>query len=90
MDLQRLLDDSNRAGVEFLIVDLDTAHAILDGADAYTQPDHIKQARQHARSAYDTIVRLMPRVRLDEAQGAMIEKKLARLRSRLEAAGERF
>jgi hypothetical protein len=32
----------------------------------------------------------MPRVRLDEAQGAMIEKKLARLRSRLEAAGERF
>jgi hypothetical protein len=88
VDLQRLLDDSNRAGVEFLIVD--TAHAILDGADAYTQPDHIKQARQHARSAYDTIVRLMPRVRLDEAQGAMIEKKLARLRSRLEAAGERF
>ena len=60
------------------------AHALL--ARAPTRADAIttEQERSNARSVYEKMIDLYPRVRLDAAQRAALLKALGLLRSRLE------
>jgi hypothetical protein len=49
-----------------------------------------RQARANARKCYEALLRLLQRVVLNAEQGEAIGSKLAALKARLEAVGERF
>lgn len=75
--------DSNERGVEFLLIDLDSALTFLDAAKLYEDEDHIRQAHYHARRAYEAVLRFLPIVQPDEAQRQTIDAKLELLKGRL-------
>lgn len=62
----------------------------LDVADTATIPETARRNRANARRAYDTIVHYLPQLVLTAAESHSIEKQLAALRIRMEAAGEHF
>jgi hypothetical protein len=76
--------------VEFLLTDLDTALTFLDIARTTTNEETRRRNFENARRAYDTVIQLMQRVPLDDAQNEFIQGKLTLLRMRLEAAGQKF
>jgi hypothetical protein len=74
-------------GVDFLIVDLDTALTFMDVADTTTIDETARRNHKNARKAYDTVLRLLRDLRPTRDQRKIIEDKLMLLRARLEAAG---
>ncbi len=74
---------ANRAGVEFILTDLNLAMAFLDVAAASTDSYVIRRNHDNARTAYATIADLLGKLRLDETQRQAIDTKLDTLRARL-------
>ena len=75
---------------EFLITDLETALTFLDVA-ASTDKRHIrKRNHANARHAYDTVLRLMQHLSLNDTQQKELAKRLDLLKSRLQKVGEKF
>ncbi len=83
----QLIQQSHRIGVEFLLIDLDTAHTFLDVADATSSHETRTRNRENARIAYDAVLRLLPRLALTDEQRAVLDAKIAELKDRLNAAG---
>ncbi|MBV8827719.1 MAG: hypothetical protein JO108_00675 [Acidobacteriaceae bacterium] len=77
-------------GSEFLLTDLDVALTFMDAAETTESKEHAQRDHQNARSAYDTVLRLLPKLQLDVAQRNEVDKKLAALKARLTAAGQEF
>ena len=77
-------------GVQFLLVDLDTALTFMDIAETTGNEETRQRNFENARYAYDSILRLMQKVTLDDAQNEAIRKKLTLVRTRLEAVGQKF
>ena len=77
-------------GVEFLLVDLDTALTFMAIAETTGNEETRQRNYQNARIAYDSVLQLMQKVTLDNAQNEAIRKKLTLLRTRLEAVGQKF
>jgi hypothetical protein len=84
------LSEANQKGVEFLLVELDTAFTFIDVAGTANNPEAAERNYQHALNAYNVVLRFLPRVSLEAAQQAAIAEKLARLKTRLKAAGLQF
>jgi hypothetical protein len=78
------------SGFEFLLIDLDVALTLMDVADTTSSEERAQLIHQKARTAYDTVLRLLPKLHLDEAQIKTLDEKLALVRARLIAAGQRF
>ena len=75
---------------KFLLADLDTALTFIDIANTTGNEEMRQRNSQNARCAYDTVLQLMQKVTLDDAQNEAIRKKLTLLRIRLEAVGQWF
>jgi len=74
---------ANRAGVEFILTDLDVAITFLDVAAASTDSEVVRRNHENARTAYTAVVNLLERLSLDRPQRQEIETKLDILRARL-------
>lgn len=80
----------NRASVNFLKTDLNTAltfSAIAMQAHERSKRDRM---RQNARKAYDTVLRFMQRVELTPQDAQFLTSNLNRLRADLISLGEKF
>jgi hypothetical protein len=89
-DLQRQSADLAQSGVEFVITELDTALTFLDIADTSRVEDTIKRNHENALKAYETVQRLLKRLRPDADQKALIGAKIAILEARLQAGGHQL
>jgi len=85
-EFARLRKMSNEVGVKFLFTDLRTALTFADMAlqkDAQSRERHT----QEARKAYETIMRYLPRVRMNRDETKEMEEGLSRLQGKLRAVG---
>jgi len=83
----RLLEDSNRVGVTFLITDLNTILTLLNVADAAVNEETSLRNRTQARDGYRAVLRHLPRVRPSPEEQLEIAEKLVAIKSRLQNAG---
>ena len=81
--------DLNRTSVEFLLTDLETALTFMDVAQTSRDQETKQRNHANAHSAYDTVIRLLPKLKPTVAQQQTIDEKLSLLKARLAAAGER-
>lgn len=86
-DLRRENADLAKSGVEFVIIELDTALTFLDVADTSANEETVKRNHDNARKAYETVQRLLNHLRPDAAENALIRAKIAVLEARLQAGG---
>jgi len=80
----------NRASVNFLKTDLETAFTFSAIAALSKDQSQRDRMRQNARKAYDTVFRLIPRVELSPADARFLDRNLKRLRADLIRRGEKF
>ena len=80
----------NHTGTDFLKIDLTTALTFAQTALATDDPVKKKRNQASARRAYDTVLRLVQRVTLNDADASELKRGLARLKSDLMALGEVF
>src|SRR5260370_42533220 len=83
----RLLEDSNRVGISFLLTDLKTILTFLNIADVTANEETRLRNRTQARNGYRAVLRHLPGVRPSPEERLEIEEKLATIKSRLENAG---
>jgi hypothetical protein len=74
---------ANRAGVEFILADLDLANTFLDVAAASTDSYVVRRNHDKARTAYTAVVNLLERLYPERPQQQEIEAALDTLRARL-------
>jgi hypothetical protein len=81
-----------RSGAEFIMVDLDLAFTFLDIASTSQVAETACRNQENARTAYDMILRLLPRsiAALSTPERQNVKDKLTDLKSRLEELGEEF
>jgi hypothetical protein len=63
-------------GVQFLVLDLDTALTFMDTAERIGIEEIRQRSYQNARHAYHTVLLLMQNLMLDDAQKETINAKL--------------
>lgn len=80
----------NRASVEFLKVDLQTALTFVGIARQTNDESRRKRARAVARKAYETLSKFVNRVNLSSENERQVHLGLKRLKSELETLGEVF
>jgi len=80
----------NRASADFLKIDLQTALTFLHIARHTTDVARQERNREAARRAYDTVVKLMKRVKLNADDTRTIVLGLEQLKSELQELGEVF
>jgi hypothetical protein len=78
---------SNQGIIEFLLTDLDVALTFMDVADTTEFRATADRNHQNARNAYDTVIAKLREVTPNPTQKAMLDEKIAALRSRLEGVG---
>ena len=82
--------DLNTTGVSFLKIDLDTALTFTEIALQAEDAEKRKRNRHNARTGYDTLMRLLPRVTPMRADAEILAEKFDRLKANLQKLGERF
>ena len=82
--------DLNQSGVSFLLTDLDLAITFMDVADASHIEETKRRNHMNARTAYDTVLRLLEMLKPNADQQQVIDAKLASLKTRLQAVGQQF
>jgi len=80
---EKLLEQSHRIGVQFLLADLNTALTFLDVSEVTGLEESRRRNRQNARHVYDTVVRLVPKVAASIEEHAAMDVKLAVLKRSL-------
>ena len=76
--------------MNFLKTDLNTALTFSAIALQARETSKRERMREHARKAYDTVVRLMRRVELTPPDAQFLARNLKRLRAELISLGERL
>ena len=89
-DLLASRDRLNRASADFLKIDLQTALTFLHIARHTEDVARQERNREAARRAYNTVLRLMKRVKLNEEDTRTIVLGLEQLKSELQELGEVF
>ena len=69
--------------VQFLPADMAAALTFLNVAEVTQSEDSCKRNRQNALSAYQTVVRLLPRVTPSDEEQLILDEKLCELGNRL-------
>ena len=85
--LADVLEESNRAGMGFLLTELDTALTFLGVAEATRDRDTAVRNRDNARVAYECVLRYQGPVHFQEEEKVSFENKLAEVKRALIAAG---
>lgn len=84
---RQIMAESNRIGVQFLLADLDVGNTFLDVAEV----THVVATRRRncrsAREAYETVLRLLPRVTPSNEEQRLLDEKIAELKERLLSVG---
>lgn len=78
--------EANRVGAELLFTDCDLAMTFLDVAANSQNPETVQRNLENARKAYETVIRLMPKLAFTAAENQEIRSKLSELKRRLQAA----
>lgn len=89
--LDRLLAserEMNRAGCDFLKVDVATALLFAQTALSTDDPVKKRRNRKSARKAYDTVIRIAKKIVLTDQDAKYLEKGLKQLRAELTQLGE--
>jgi hypothetical protein len=82
--------DLIQTGVEFMLIDLDLAMTFMDVAEGSRLEDTKHRNHKNARKAYDAVLQHLEKLKPDARQRRVIDAMLARLKTRLETAGEQF
>lgn len=82
-----VLLQSNRAGVRFLLTDIDAGLTFLSVAHTTCLPGNRERSLGHAAEVYATVQRLLPRVTPLPGESEELKRKLAQLRRGLLDAG---
>jgi hypothetical protein len=82
--------DLIQAWVKFMLIDLDLAMTFMDVAEGSRLEDTKHRNLKNARKAYDAVLHHLEKLKPDAGQRRVIDAKLARLKTRLETAGEQF
>jgi hypothetical protein len=85
-----ILSDLNQSGLSFLLIDLETAMSFMDVADVSGIEETTRRNRANARTAYDTVLRLLEKLTPTADQRHTIDAQLTPLKTRLQAAGQQF
>jgi len=83
----RLIEQTNRIGVEFLLADLNTGMTFLQIAFVTSSPANRARNLGRACEVYRTVMRLLPRLVLAPDAQLEIDRKLEDLKNSLEEAG---
>jgi hypothetical protein len=78
----------NQTSADFMRVDVATALTFCQIARDTEDPDKKARNREHARRGYDTVMSLMKKVHLTEAEHQDMAANLEKLRSELENLGD--
>jgi hypothetical protein len=87
---QSLIEESNRVGVEFLLLESQTAMTLLNVSGTTDGEENRRRTLTNAYLAYDVVARLMPSVTLTPEERLELEEKLSCLKTRLVDAGFSF
>jgi hypothetical protein len=79
---------SRLVAVQFLLVELRTGLTMTRIALASRDMSKRNRTRAHARRAYDSVLRFMPRLDPESTQVKEVEKPLAQLKLQLHLLGE--
>jgi hypothetical protein len=89
-ELRDTVNQLNRASADFLKTDVETALVFSSIAMQAEDPSKRQRNRQNARKGYNTIVRLIGRIRLTDEDEQFLSEKLGRLKLELLRLGEVF
>lgn len=78
----------NRAGTEFLKVDVATALTFADTALTADDPEKKRRNQKSARKAYDTVLRMAKKVSLRDRDVQELKDGLQKLNAKLKQLGE--
>jgi len=78
----------NKVSTDFLKLDLETALTFTQLASQARDRDKRERNRHAARKAYDTVLHLIDRVTLSDAEASFFQGKLAQLKLNLIELGE--
>jgi hypothetical protein len=82
-DTSRVIFDANRVGARFLLTDLDLGVTFLAIAGTSKDSEIVRRNQRNALTAYNSVLKLLPRLRLTAVEDLAIHEKLAELRTRL-------
>jgi len=85
-----IVEGANRAGANFLKLDVEMGLTFCGLALQTRDSEKRARTQRAARTAYDTVLKLMERVRLNDDQVQWLERKLHRLKCELLTLGEIF
>ncbi len=77
----------NQTGIDFLLTDLDLAIMFMVLAEVSRNAATVRRNYENARTAHDTVVRLLERLTPNAKQRRAIDAKLAFLETGLQAVG---
>lgn len=80
----------NRAGTDFLKVDVATALTFADAALNADTPEKKRRNQRSARKAYDTVLRMSKKVSLPSKDAEELHHSLTQLKASLRRLGEIF
>jgi hypothetical protein len=83
----KLVEQSNQAGVGFLLVEVDAGLTFLQVASTTSDKQSASRNRDNAHLAYKTILRYVDRVRFEAADQANFKEKFLELQNGLVQAG---
>lgn len=82
--------ESNEAGIRFVLTDLGLAETFLSISRTTHHPQIAKRNQKNARTAYDAIARILPKLCPTTEQSQTITDQMNALRLSLESLGEAF
>ena len=82
-----LRERANALSADLLLIDTEMALTLLNLADTTRSRESRMRRRKEARKAYETILRLLPKVEMTDKQRAAIEQGLGSLHRRLLRVG---
>jgi hypothetical protein len=88
--MSRIFCDTNRNGLDFLLIDLDLAMTFMDVAETSQIEETRCRNHSNARKAYEAALHLLENLRPSASERQVIGSKLALLKTRLQAVGHQF
>lgn len=82
-----LLEQSNQAGIGFLLTELETALVFLNVAETTRSEEAATRNRGNARVAYESVLRYQGRVHFEKHEKVPFDDKVALVKQGLVAAG---
>ena len=82
-----ILEQSNQAGIGFLMIELDTALLFLSIADTTRNKENALRNRDNALTAYESVLRYQERVQFDADDRITFDEKFDEVKRALLALG---